>query len=207
MSKQPLSIQYTVNFVIIIMVIHILGFATQIDLTPFCLIPRNIYYWTGIFSMPLIHGSWEHLFSNILSFSFVSFMLFQTYSRIAKWVFWMGYLLTDILVWFIARGDSCHIGASGLIYAISFFLLASGFIRKDFYSLIIAIAVVIFNGGLLAGILPLQMGVSWEGHLSGAIVGIIAAYIFRNIDRQENVFHVRREIPEERFFEVFDDLP
>lgn len=207
MAKHSFSIQYTVNFVLIIMMIHVLVFATQLDLTPFCLIPRNLYYLTGILAMPLIHGSWEHLFSNILSFSFVSFILFQTYPRVARWVFWMGYLLTDILVWFIARGDSCHIGASGLIYAIAFFLIASGFIRKDFYSLIIAIAVVIFNGGLLAGILPIQMGVSWEGHLSGAMVGIAAAYLFRNIDRQEPVFQVRRESPDERFFEIFKDLP
>lgn len=204
MAQDKFDFKYIFGFIAILFFIHLIGLFFELSYDGFCLVPRNIYFLTGILTMPLLHENFEHLFSNILSYLIVSFVLFSVYARVAKWVFWAGYFFTGVIVWFIGRDYSCHIGASGLIYCLSFFLMASGFIRKDNASLIAAIIVVVFNQGLLAGMLPLESKVSWEGHLAGAIVGVICAYIFRNINRDKSAIHRREQTVRKRFFEEFD---
>jgi membrane associated rhomboid family serine protease len=204
MEHDKFDFTYVFGFIAILFFIHLTSLFFGIDYYGLCLVPRNVFALQGIFTMPLLHDGFEHLFSNIISYLIVSFVLFSIYARIAKWVFWAGYFFTGIIVWIIGRDHSCHIGASGLIYCLSFFLMASGFIRRDNTSLIAAILVVLFNQGLLAGILPLESKVSWEGHLAGAVVGICCAYIFRNINRALPARHIRHRSLRKRFFEEFD---
>ena len=205
MAGNKFEFQYIFGFIASIFFIHIIGLFLNLDYSAFCLVPRKIENIFGVLTMPLLHENFEHLFSNLFSFFIVSFVLFSIYARVAKWVFWMGYFFTGLLVWFIGRDNSCHIGASGLVYCISFFLMMSGIIRKDITSLIAAIIVIFFNQGLIAGMLPLQSKISWEGHLSGAIVGTICAIIFRNIDRKKAIKHQRTKTIRRRFFEDFDE--
>jgi membrane associated rhomboid family serine protease len=42
---------------------------------------------------------------------------------------------------------------------------------------LIAVAVAVFYGGLIFGLLPLGGFVSWEGHLFGLIGGVITAWM------------------------------
>ena len=79
------------------------------------------------------------------------------------------------LVWFLGR-SSYHVGASGLIYGLAAFLIAFGIYKKKFVPLIISVFIAITYGiTMLIGILPLFPGVSWEGHLFGAVAGVITA--------------------------------
>lgn len=71
---------------------------------------------------------------------------------------------------------SYHIGASGLIYGISAFLIFFGLLRRDFLSLLISIGVMVAYGGIFYGILPTDPGISWESHLAGALVGMVTAF-------------------------------
>ena len=101
------------------------------------------------------------------------------YKNVAPKIVILSILGGGILVWIFAR-SSYHVGASGLIYSLAAFLIANGFFRKNFKSIVIAVAIVIFYGGLFWGIFPTKVRISWEGHLFGAIAGIILAYIFKN---------------------------
>ncbi|MEO0474095.1 MAG: rhomboid family intramembrane serine protease [Bacteroidota bacterium] len=83
------------------------------------------------------------------------------------------------LVWLIAR-DSYHVGASGLIYGIAAFLISIGFFRKDMKSIIISIITIVSYGGMVYGLFPVDAGVSFEGHLMGAVVGLFCAYLFKD---------------------------
>ena len=83
------------------------------------------------------------------------------------------------MVWLMARGAN-HIGASGLIYGQVAFLIASGWFRKNLKSVIIAVLIGFIYGGMVWGILPNQPGVSWEGHLFGAVSGVVASIILKN---------------------------
>jgi len=76
-----------------------------------------------------------------------------------------------------------------LIYALAFFLCLSGFLRKHIPLVAIALVVVLFYGNMVWHVFPWQADdpVSWEGHLSGAVVGVVLALIYRKQGPQRPV--------------------
>jgi membrane associated rhomboid family serine protease len=84
-----------------------------------------------------------------------------------------------LLLWLAGRGGRYHIGASGLVFGLIGFLIASGFFERRLVPLLISIFVgFMYGGSLLMGVLPTDATKSWEGHLFGAAVGIALAYLF-----------------------------
>jgi membrane associated rhomboid family serine protease len=141
--------------------------------------PRTFSGLIGILTAPMIHGSLLHLISNTIPLLFLGSLLFFFYERIGGIVFFRCYFFTNMLVWLLSPRVSYHIGASGLIYGISSFLIFYGFIRGDFWSLIISLVVLVMYGGIFYGVLPLDPRISWESHLAGAIVGATTAFDLR----------------------------
>jgi membrane associated rhomboid family serine protease len=78
-------------------------------------------------------------------------------------------------VWFFGNSNSVHIGASILIYGYLGFLLLRGYFQKNLPSIVLSVIVLFLYGGLIWGIFPSRIGVSWEGHLFGFLGGAIAA--------------------------------
>ncbi len=161
-------------------VVFTLDYLYGINLTFLGIKPRTIDGLAGIFFAPMIHGSQAHLISNTIPLLFLGSALFFFYERIGRTVFFRCYFITNVLVWLLSPRLSYHIGASGLIYGLSSFLIFFGLLRKDFVSLLISVGVIIAYGGIFYGILPTDPGISWESHLAGAIVGMITAYNLRN---------------------------
>lgn len=141
----------------------------------FGIIPWNPVGLIGILTAPMLHGSLNHLVSNTVPLLFLGAALFFFYQRIATMVFFRAYFWTNILVWLFGRQDSNHIGASGVVYGLAFFLIFFGIFRRDFTSMLISIVVIMLYGGVIYGILPTDPRVSWESHLAGALVGIYTA--------------------------------
>ena len=78
----------------------------------------------------------------------------------------------------IAFGQVSHIGASLLVFGLITFFLAAAWFEMRVVSIVIAVLVgVLYGGSLLWGVVPMQRGVSWDGHLCGAIAGIIVAFL------------------------------
>lgn len=140
--------------------------------------PRSIKGLPGILTSPLIHASFTHLLSNTLPLFLLGAGLIFFYREVAIKVFVLIYLFTDILVWIIAR-PSYHIGASGVIYGLATFLFFSGIFKRYVRLLGISMIIMLFYGSMVWGVLPTEIGVSWEAHLSGAVVGMVCAYLFR----------------------------
>lgn len=140
--------------------------------------PRDRLGIFGVFLHPFIHGGFKHLFSNTVSFAILSFTLYFFIPKIASKVLRQLTLYTGIMVWLFAR-PSFHIGASGVIYGIASFLFFIGIFQKNPGSLIISLCIAILNQGMLTGLVPNEEGISWESHLSGAIVGAVMAYYYR----------------------------
>jgi membrane associated rhomboid family serine protease len=128
--------------------------------------------------MHFLHGGWSHIVNNSLSFIVLNTMLFYYYKEISTKVFWYIFLFGAILLWIIGR-ESNHIGASLIIFGEAAFLFFSGVFR-DFPKLLrISLFVAFFYGSMVWYIFPVDQHISWEGHLSGAVIGILAAVIFR----------------------------
>ncbi len=141
--------------------------------------PRKLSGLQGILFSPLIHSDWKHLFDNSIPVFLLSFALFYFYRGISYTIFLFLYIISGILLWFIGR-DAYHIGASGIIYGLAAFLFLSGVIRGVRHLMAISLLVVFLYGSLIWGLLPFDYKVSWEGHLSGAIVGIVLALLYRD---------------------------
>lgn len=150
--------------------------------------PRDITHIWGILTYVFIHSDWAHLSNNILSFFILCTSLYYFYSPIATRILMLSYLLSGLLLWVIGR-PSFHIGASGLIYALAFFLFCSGVIRRYAPLVAISFIVVFLYGSIIWYIFPMQYEhpISWEGHLSGAITGVILSFIFRKQGPQKPI--------------------
>lgn len=143
--------------------------------------PRTLSGLIGILTAPLIHGDLGHLVSNTVPLLTLGAILFYFYPRIASVVFARCYLITNILVWLLSPRVSYHIGASGLVYGLSAFLIFFGLLRLDFWSLLISAIVFLMYGGIFYGIFPNHPHVSWESHLAGVVVGVSAAFGYREL--------------------------
>jgi len=135
----------------------------------------------GIVFAPMIHGSFEHLFSNTLALFILTTALFYEYPKSAKATFLVIYLGSGLGVWLFAR-DAYHFGASGLTHGLMFFLFLIGVIRRDKPAMALAMIVFFLYGSMVWGVLPTKEEISFETHLFGALMGVICAIAFRNKD-------------------------
>ena len=175
------------RFVVLLFVVYISEILIQIDLSFLGVYPRTTWGIIGVLTGPLIHGNYLHLISNALPLLILGTALFYFYDRIAVRVFFVCYLSTGLLVWIFAK-QNFHIGASGLIYGIAFFLMTFGLFRKDFSSLLISVVVAFFYGGIIYGVFPNQPGISWESHFFGALMGIVSASFYSKRRRVSSYF-------------------
>lgn len=199
----------TLFFPILIQVLMWSGFYLQthniIDNCTGGLIPLSPYGLKGILFSPFLHGNLEHILSNSLPIIILMFLLFQFYSTVATRVLLIGWLLTGLLVWLtppidVLNGEwvyACVIGASDIVYMLAFFLFFSGIFQRDNKSLLtISLLVALYYGSLVWGIFPEELlhqleepsRISWQSHLAGAMVGIILAFLFRNIGEKRKKF-------------------
>lgn len=175
------------SFPLILWLIHLVAFVFQIDITKMGILPRNILGLLGIITAPLIHADFSHLISNTIPLLILGWIIFYFYPRVSYLLFVFIYLLTGLLVWIFAR-QVYHIGASGVVYGFVSFLFFSGIFRRDNKSIGLALVITFLYGGLVWGMIPGWKGISWESHLFGAITGLLAAYLFRNIDPPEKKY-------------------
>lgn len=140
--------------------------------------PLHLKGLPGILFSPFIHSGFKHLFSNSVPFFILMFALIYFYRRISYRIFFWLYILAGTFVWFLGR-EAWHIGASGVVYAMAAFHFVSGIIRNDVRLLTLSVTVVFLYGGLVWGMLPIDPEISWEGHLWGAVSGVMMALVYR----------------------------
>ena len=110
------------------------------------------------------------------------------------------FIISGALLWIIG-GTGNHIGASGIVYGLASFLFWSGVIRSNLLLMRISLVVVFLYGGMIWWMIPIKEGISWEGHLSGALVGFILAIFYRNSGPKRPIY--KYEISEA----AHEDLP
>jgi membrane associated rhomboid family serine protease len=146
----------------------------------------------GIIFAPVLHANWQHLMANTIPLLVLGFLM--TLAGISRfvWATAIIWILGGVGTWLIGNvGSSCgptdHIGASGLIFGYLAFLLVFGLFVRRVWDIIIGLVVLFLYGGVLLGAMPVLHqcgGVSWQGHLSGAVAGVVAAYLLSAPERK-----------------------
>lgn len=153
--------------------------------------PRKVEGLIGIIASPFIHGDFNHIANNSLPILILGSLIFYFYKPIA-WssVFWI-YIISGTWLWIGGRNSDVtpyyHAGASILIYGFSSFLFFSGVFRKHKQLMVVSALVVFLYGSITHGIFPFDTKISWEGHLFGAISGVLVAYQYRKDGPQKPV--------------------
>ena len=176
--KNLTSLKFSAIVLIIIWSVKIFEIVFDFDFTEYGVLPRKFNGLIGILFSPLIHADVNHLLSNSLPVIILCLLIFNFYIEIAKKILIYLYFISGLWLWCIGR-ESFHIGASGLIYAMASFLFFSGILRKNSQLSAVALLVIFIYGGLFWGLFPIHKNVSWEGHLTGFIAGILVSFIFR----------------------------
>jgi membrane associated rhomboid family serine protease len=145
--------------------------------------PRELDGLDGVLFAPLLHGGFAHLVANTVPFLVFGFLAMAGGMRQFVVVTATVWLLGGLAVWLLGPADTNHIGASGLIFGWLVFLLVRGFYTRSVAQLVLAVALFLIWGGVLWGVLPGDPNVSWQGHLFGALAGLLAARLVGRADR------------------------
>ncbi len=205
------AIKFPLIFVGFMWLVHIVKVLGHFNWDMYGVHPREIDGLSGILLSPLLHGSFQHLFSNTIPLFLMMTLIMLFYSKVAKVVFFTIYILTGVTVWLFAR-PVYHIGASGVVYGLISFVFWSGVFRKNFRAVILSVVIVFLYSGYIAGVFPGKQGISWESHLLGALVGILVAFLVKNVEEEHEKADKKRELEydepyEENYFferDIFD---
>ncbi len=135
----------------------------------------------GVLTAPLLHGSIEHLGANALSVLILGTLAGTVFPRATIRALPVIWLLSGLGTWLIGTGGH-HLGASGVTHGLGFLIFTLGVLRRDRPAIAAALIAFFFFGGMLMSVLPVELGVSWEYHLSGAIAGVLAGIVWRRAD-------------------------
>lgn len=171
-----------VLFLIILWLVALLQWGFDAEWADLGILPRTAEGLKGIVLSAFIHKNFSHLLANTPAIFILSWFVYYFYKEIANKVMFFIWGGSGVLTWIIGR-PAYHVGASGMIYGLAFFLFFSGIFRRNQRLSAIALITVFVYGSLFWNMFPVaelvDPSVSWEGHLSGALVGLFTAVALR----------------------------
>lgn len=172
-----------IGMAVVMWVQEIVDQLPDVNLDQYGIRPRNAEGLIGVVTSPFLHGGFDHLIANTGAFLLLGALIALTTRRF--WPVTIGVaLLGGLGTWLVAASNTNHIGASGLVYGFAAFLVAWGVLSRKLLSLLVAVVVIVMYGGIVIGVLPGQAGISWQGHLFGALAGIFMAFVLRDRKRR-----------------------
>ncbi|WP_043848347.1 rhomboid family intramembrane serine protease [Amycolatopsis orientalis] len=147
------------------------------------IVAREVSDLDGVLWAPLLHAGWGHLFSNTVPVLVFAFLAMS--AGIGRWVLVTAiiWVLSGLGVWLIAPGGTVTVGASGVAFGWLAFLLVRGIFNRAVGQILVAVVLLGIWSGMLWGLLPGDTGISWQGHLFGALSGVFAAWLMARADR------------------------
>ena len=173
------SLRFVGGWLVLLWLLEVVDLMLIGALDGFGVSPRDVAELPQILTAPLLHFGFEHLAANSLPF-----LVLGTLTRMAgRRAFWvatgLSIVVSGLFAWLLSAPLTVTAGASGLIFGWLAFLLVRGLMNGDWKQILISAAVFGFFGGMLWGVFPTMPGVSWQGHLGGAVGGVLAAWWMR----------------------------
>ena len=167
---------------VLLIVIEAIDAATRFTLDNAGIDQRELDGLDGILWAPFLHADWQHLWANLIPGLVLGFLLLMTRRfLIVTAIVWV---VSGLGVWLFAPPYTITVGASGIIFGWLTYLLIRGLFNRDVWQVLGGIVLFLIYGSILWGVLPSNTGVSWQGHLFGAIGGVLAAWYLADRDRR-----------------------
>jgi membrane associated rhomboid family serine protease len=189
------AILKSVIIVAVLWVIFLLNDIFGLNWNEYGLLPRDIKGLSGIFTMPFLHGDIKHLFSNSVPLLVLLFSVFYFFHKKSVLILLMTYFMAGLFTWVIGTAG-IHIGASGIVYALAFFLVTISILKQEPKLMAYSLIIIFLYGSIVWGFFPQlfpDKHISWEGHLAGAITGITLAFFYRNEGPVRKVYFEEEE--------------
>jgi len=164
-------------FVLAMWVSEIVDTALNHRLDQYGIQPHEADGLIGIATAPFLHGGFGHLIGNTVPFVVMGVLIALSGAARVLMVILIVALVSGLGTWLVAPENTNHIGASGVVFGFATFLIARGFYNRSLMEIAVGVVIVaLFGVSLLGGLAP-QEGISWQGHLFGAIGGVVAARV------------------------------
>ncbi|MFF3027427.1 rhomboid family intramembrane serine protease [Microbacterium sp. NPDC057944] len=143
----------------------------------------------GIVLAPLLHSGWPHLIGNSVPFLVLGCIVAIEGPRRFWAVTAFATVIGGLGTWLVNAPGTLTVGASGLVFGYFGYLVARVFApgrvsHRILYAVVALVVIGIYGGTMLTGIFGAGAGVSWQGHLFGAVGGALAAFAGRRPDRR-----------------------
>ena len=137
--------------------------------------PRDLDGLDGVVWAPFLHGGFDHLIGNTIPFLLLGFAIALGGVARVILVTASSRVVGGLGTWLIAPANTVHIGASGIVFGYAGYLVARGVFSRSVGQIVLGVVVLaVWGTTLLRGLVP-ETGISWQGHLFGAIGGVVAA--------------------------------
>lgn len=165
------------GFTVLLWIIEIVDVASGSRLERNGIEPRSVDGLWGILFAPVLHDDWQHLIANTLPIIVLGFLVLL--SGMARGLAAIGiiWVVGGFGTWLTAQSYTNTIGASILIFGFIAYLLVRGLFTRKLGQLAVGVVVFALYGGALWGVLPGDPNISWQGHLFGAVGGVLAAWL------------------------------
>jgi len=142
------------------------------------IVPRSVGHLWTIFTAPFLHANfYPHLVDNTIPLVFIGiFIAFRGAARLAV-VTLIVVVIGGLGTWLISPSSSRTLGASGIVFGYATYLFARGLLERSWADILIGVIVSVVWGGALVSSLVPHAGISWQGHASGAVGGVVAAWL------------------------------
>lgn len=143
------------------------------------IIPRDTEGLIGIVTAPFLHLGFGHLIANTLPLVTLGGLVALSGATRLISISAVIALIGGFGTWLVSPPNTITIGASGLVFGYAGFLVTRGLFTRRIGQVLLGILIVVLWGGALLGGLMPQAGISWQGHLFGAVGGVVAAWLIR----------------------------
>ncbi|MCL4828556.1 MAG: rhomboid family intramembrane serine protease [Caldilinea sp.] len=138
--------------------------------------PRTLGGLQAIVVAPWLHAGFGHLLANTIPFVVLGWFVMLRRTTDFFVVALAALLASGLGIWLFGGASTIHLGISGVIFGFFGYLLARGYYERSIVAIVMAALAFLIYGGMMWGMLPLQQGVSWQGHLFGFVGGVLVAY-------------------------------
>ncbi|MCJ8313675.1 MAG: rhomboid family intramembrane serine protease [Saccharospirillaceae bacterium] len=180
--KQIIKKYFPINllgFVAVIWLVFIVNFIVPFfDFNDLGIKPRTVSGLLGVFASVFLHGGLGHILANTFGLLICGGILRLSYSKSQLLIIIiLGTLVSGLLTWLISS-PAIVIGASGLVFCFISMLLANAFFKPSILTWAQALLCLFFYSGALLSLLVVQQGISWAGHFSGVVAGVLLSLLF-----------------------------